>query len=653
MSVILGLHFGHDASVAVLVDGFLAAYVQRERICRIKHAFSLDRLTLDTALSRAGVTVREIDVVAVTSTQGCEPILAKLEGCELFYDATMSVGHPASLVTSLGSDPLAVERACAPSMIQRVLGTPPDPGTHPAFKTYYAEFGQIPMDRLRRFPWLEAHANVSGWQSPSGLNAIACVDVEAKMNDERCEFGFHYPLKVSIDGRDLPGVKVDHHLAHAASSYFRAGTKRALILTNDGYGGRRTPFSNGGVYLGLENRLIALSPHFLTHGYLYDYVARSLGLSAIGASGKLMGLAPYGAAEYFDDRFVGDSADHSRSGIDGSPIGWIKFANSRSRQLGHNQSNHASPDLPFSTFQINLPASTQLLFEETWIALVNAATQMLLNHNINVDSLCLSGGAALNCPSNSRIYEQCSPSRMFIEPNCDDSGLAIGSALWVYHALLDNPQIQLRPFSIAETYTTGYSKNDVAVTIENFDFAVFGEAVSEPAFWAAKDLADGLIIAWFEGGSEMGPRALGHRSILADPRTTSIRDRVNEIKWREKWRPLAPAVLESQTSKHFDFSRMPESSPFMLFTAKVLNPSLRGVTHIDNSARAQTVNEDNGTFNDLLEAFFALTGVPVLLNTSMNLKGEPIVESPADAINFFLKAHVDVLYMDGHRIIRR
>lgn len=652
MSVILGLHFGHDASVAVVVDGRLAAFVQRERLCRIKQAYSLDRATVEVALDRAGLPVQAIDVVAVTSTQGCEPILSKFDDFSMSYDASMAVGRPSLLIQSLGSDPVAIERQCAPSMVKRALGTPRDPSTHPAFQHYFAEYSAIPYHELRRFPWFDTHVDLEDWREPKGLDAVVGININDRASDERCQLGFHYPVRITMDGHSLPGLRLDHHLAHAASTYYRSGAHQALILTNDGYGGRRTSFSNGGIYLGLENYLIALGPHFLTHGNLYDYVARSIGLSAVGASGKLMGLAAYGSPDYFDHRFIGDAYDHARSGINGSAKGWLAFAQDRSRALGHKENGIINTQLPFSEFQINLAASTQLLFESIWLALVNATRRMLENDSFHVNTLCLSGGAALNCPSNSRICREGGFQKVFIEPNCDDSGLSIGAAFWTYHALLGHRLERINSFAYSEAYTHEYSRDQILAAINTNKEILHVEETYDAAETAANDLAAGRLVAWFEGGSEMGPRALGHRSVLADPRPRSALYRMNQAKGREMWRPFAPAVLEEYAENYFDFSNLPRSSPFMLLNMQVLDSSLAAVTHVDGSARVQTVTIENGRFYFLLHAFNRRVGIPVILNTSMNGLGEPIVETPDQAIAFLLLGGADVLYLENFRLIR-
>ncbi|MCU1266195.1 MAG: carbamoyltransferase [Acidobacteria bacterium] len=653
MSVVLGLHFGHDASVAVVIDGHLSTFLQRERLSRIKHAYSLDRQIVELALDRSGVTVNEIDAVAVTSTQGCEPILYNFKGFSLSYDASMRIGRPALLVESLGSDPEAVMRLCVPSMVKRVLGTPADPKAHPAFRNYLAEYGSIPYEQLRCFPWLDAHIEIPEWRDPHGLRNVSSINIDSCVADERKQLGFHYPLRVTFDGRSIAGVRVDHHLAHAASSYFRSGSQRAIILTNDGYGGRRTAFSNGGIYLGLENRLIAVAPHFLTHGHLYDYVARSIGLDPVGGPGKLMGLAPYGSPVYYDQRFVGDPYDHERFKIDGTAQGWIEFARNRSREFGHEENDPSGSSLPFSEFQVNLAASTQALFEESWLALTQLMNETVRRQNIRVDTLCLSGGAALNCPSNSRVCNEGGFSRVFIEPNCDDSGLSIGAALWIHHSLMDNELERTMSFGIAETYSKPYSRSEILSAAQTNREVIRMEECTDSSRSAAQDLSLGKVVAWFEGGSEMGPRALGHRSVLADPRPRLMHQLVNRMKGRELWRPFAPAVLQEDASGYFDFLRMPPDSPFMLLTTQVLDPSLAAITHVDGSARVQTVTVEGGRFYSVLAAFKDLTGLPVLLNTSMNGPGEPIVETPDQAIRFLTQSGVDVLYLEGLRITRR
>lgn len=648
MTTVLGLHFGHDASITVLVHGRIAAFVQRERVCRIKHAYSLDRDTLDLALSQAGVDLRNIDLVTVTSTQGSEPILAKFFGFDMRYDPTYAVGPKPLLVNYLG-DAAHATSLCARSMIDRVFGHPRDPRAHPAFDHYFAEYSDIPASQLRRFPWLDHHVNLPGWELPQSLSAVQAMPVASREEDPRCRYGFHYPLRVQVDGHTFPGLRVDHHLAHAASSFYRSAAETAVVITNDGYGGRRAAFANGGVYLGVGPALIALAPHFLTHGHLYDAVARHLGLGAIGGSGKLMGLAPYGRPRLFDERFVGTVVDCGMAGIDGSAAGWITFATQYAK-TNRAEVEPLGRDIPFDSEALDLAASTQKLFEETWLAVIQSATEALLRQGRDVKVLCLSGGSALNCASNSRVLRESNFDRVFIEPNCDDGGLSIGSALWAYHGLLGNAVKRLEPFGISEVFGVSYSAETTDSEIAAVG-AIDVQILEEPAIAAAKDVAAGKLVGWFEGGGEMGPRALGHRSILADPRARDMLQRINKRKGREAWRPLAPMVDQEAAGKWFDMSRLPPTSPFMLLTAAVATADLPAITHVDGTARLQTLTREAGEVFFVVCAFADLTGIRVLLNTSLNAPGEPIAERPRDAVALLCRGLVDVLYVDGRRLL--
>lgn len=648
---ILGLHFGHDASAAVVVDGEIAAYVQRERLARIKHAYSLDRATIDVTLHRANLGITDIDLVTVTSTQGCDPILNRLPNWKISYDPTMVIGPRPSLFDDVGTDPLHVESCCAESMAKRVFRN--DPSTHPAFQFYLAEYRHIPLNQLHRFPWLDQHVELPEWLKPATTEDLAKSNIAFTFDDERCRYGFHYPLRVQVDDLDLPGVRVDHHLAHAASSYYRSGSSSALIVTNDGYGGVRTPFANGGLFVGIEATLIALMPHLYTHGHFYDYVARYLGIHPVGASGKLMGLAAYGEPVYFCDKFVGNRHDLSERGVDDIGSQFIAHALSRADQYSHDNKRIVDPHLPFTQVQLNLAASAQLLFEECWLTLVGASKTAITQAGLRPDTLCISGGSALNCPANTRLSRESEFPRLFIEPNCDDSGLAIGAALWAYHGLLGNSIRREEAFALQEVFGTSYSDQSVSEALEQYSQGYSLSRPEDPASMAAQDLHEARIVGWFEAGAEMGPRALGHRSILAAPRNRAMHYCVNRLKRRESWRPLAPSVLREFADKLFEMEGLSDGSPFMLLTAKVRERTLSAISHVDRTARLQTVDSSAGEFANVIAAYHRLSGTPVLLNTSMNGPGEPIVETPEEALKFLDQSGLDVLYLNGWRIAKR
>ncbi len=273
---------------------------------------------------------------------------------------------------------------------------------------------------------------------------------------------------------------------------------------------------------------------------------------------------------------------------------------------------------------------------------------MLQTNQVSTNNLCLSGGTALNCPSNTNIYLESPFKNVFVEPCCDDSGIAVGAALALYHSILGNP----REISTdAQTPFLGihYSGGSVLKALDSAE-GISYEKCESPGESAAYELADNKIIAWYQGRSEIGPRALGARSILAHPGLAENWDRVNELKRREKWRPFAPAVLETRV--HDWFSGVPCPSPYMLFNAHVISKDIPAVTHVDKTARVQTVNESNGEYYSLIRKFEELTGIPVVLNTSFNGPGEPVVETVEQAIGLLLSTDIDTLYVDKF-VVRR
>ena len=244
------------------------------------------------------------------------------------------------------------------------------------------------------------------------------------------------------------------------------------------------------------------------------------------------------------------------------------------------------------------------------------------------ENLCLSGGSFLNCNANSKIVKESKFKNFHIYPACGDDGTSVGAALYVSHHILDEPR-------------HSYKEKDLCYTGKEYE-------IDTPDYAKiAQELSNGKIIGWFQGRSEFGPRALGNRSILADPRNPHTRDIINHVvKKREWFRPFAPVVLEEYYQDWFDF---PIPSPYMLYTAQVKQPEkIPAVTHVDGSARFQTINEEtNPHYYNLVKAFYELTGVPVLLNTSLNGNGEPILETPEEAVTFFKNSHLDIMFING------
>ena len=273
--------------------------------------------------------------------------------------------------------------------------------------------------------------------------------------------------------------------------------------------------------------------------------------------------------------------------------------------------------------KMDVAATVQQVLEQVSLEVVNDLED-------KTENLCLSGGSFLNCNSNSNIVKESKFKNFHIYPACGDDGTSVGAALYVAHHILNEPRHD-------------YKQKDLCYTGKEYD-------IDTPDYdQIAQELSNGKIIGWFQGKSEYGPRALGNRSILADPRNPHTRDIINHVvKKREWFRPFAPVVLEEYYQDWFDF---PIPSPYMLYTAQVKQPEkIPAVTHVDGSARFQTINEEtNPHYYNLVKAFYKLTGVPVLLNTSLNGNGEPMLETPEEAINFFKNSHLDMMFINGKK----
>jgi carbamoyltransferase len=644
---VLGLHFGHDASAVVLHDGRIVSHILRERLTRVKHQLGLDMATIELALRTANVALEDIDCVAVSSTQEVELIFDKSGRLQLTYGLTDSFDRPVTVAERFsGLDHTGIAATGSTMLLDYVY----DEALSQTYvgQCYALEFPEHAARTREDFevtPWLDTFLIHDAWNAKLGLRDLETVTPEIS---DRLRYALHIPVTVRLDGVDIPGYAVHHHLAHAGNSYYQSGFDEAAVLTLDGYG-ESVGYNCGMYYLGKGEALYPLWPHNVTVGLLYETVATWVGLGAVGSSGKLMGLAPYGSPSFFDERFVGNH--HDLAGRFPDVIqAWQEHCTSKAESMKYDMTGFR--DARRATDQVNadVAASTQMLFDTVKMQAVRGCKKMLENAGYTVPNLCLSGGTALNCPANTSIAMTSGFSRTFVEPSCDDSGIAAGAALVVYHSILGHP---LSGAAIANSHPYHGPTGD-STELEEALRAVGGyvraERPQDPVSSAVDDLVSDRVIGWFEGRSEVGPRALGHRSILSDARSADNWGRVNKIKGREWWRPLAPAVLESAAADWF--AEVPLPSPFMLFNAEVRGSLLPATTHVDRTARIQTVDESAGNFYALLREFGARTGVPVLLNTSMNGPGEPIVESPREAIALLRQTGLDVMYVNGVRITR-
>jgi carbamoyltransferase len=432
---------------------------------------------------------------------------------------------------------------------------------------------------------------------------------------------------------------IEHHLSHAASAFFVSPFSESAILTADGVGEWETTTMGMG-----NDRTLTLTqsihfPHSL--GLLYSAFTYYLGFRVNSAEYKVMGLAPYGKPLFVDLIlrelvFLKD---------DGSFRLNMKYFAYDYGLTMTNKYFHAlfgtpprTPESALTQFHKDLAASIQFVTDEIMVRM----TTHLHNKTVS-DNLCLAGGVALNCVSNSKVLASSGFKRMFIQPAAGDAGGSVGSAFYIYNMLLKNK----RTSTWSNNFLGPEYSNEVIKEILR-QLKIEGEQCSTDTLLkrTAQFIADQNVVGWFQGRMEFGPRSLGARSILADPRNPENYSRVNlKIKFRESFRPFAPTVLLERMKDYFEFD---QPSPYMLFVAQVRSDrrTIPAVTHVDGSARLQTiVRDDHALFYDLIAEFEKLTNCPVLINTSFNVRGEPIVCTPFDAIKCFFRTDMDYLVL--------
>ena len=477
----------------------------------------------------------------------------------------------------------------------------------------------------------------------------------AEVKDARREFCQSLGIECSNFKADYHNV--EHHRAHLASAFFVSPFQEAAVLSVDGFG----DFVSTMIGRGSGNKIEVLDticyPYSL--GAFFTAGTQWLGFPKFGDEGKVQGLAAYGQPIYLDElrkllrlkpsgrfdldlkHFIYWSEGVDMTWEDSSPVLGTMYSPNFIRKFGPPR----QPGSEITPLYANMAASLQAMLEEAEFHVVRH-----LHRATGLKALCMAGGVALNSTFNGKVIPQTPFKDIFIQPAANDAGTALGVAYYIYHQVLGKP----RRFVMDRAYTgPRFTNGTVEGALKHRDIAYETHEFDEMARRAAQLLAEGKVVGWFQGSMEWGPRALGNRSILADPRRSEMKDVLNaRVKHREKFRPFAPSVLMEAVGDYFD-QTYPD--PFMIKVYNVLEhkrKEIPAVTHIDGTGRLQTVEkQQNPLYWQLIKEFENLTGVPVVLNTSFN-ENEPIVCRPEEALECFLRTRMDALAM-GNYLVRK
>ncbi len=441
-------------------------------------------------------------------------------------------------------------------------------------------------------------------------------------------------------------IQINHHLAHAASVYYTSGFKNSAILIVDGNG---TDLETNSFYEGKGNKISLIDKYKGRGiGVLYGVITKDCLNLGRGGEGKTMGLAPFGSKEKA-------ILDFSKVNYNGIKTDYSNIL----RRMPFSDIITFSGGKKIKKLNIHLPKRSKRsdilkgkwkqyaydIQNETEKCFIHLGKE--LKKKVNSENICIAGGVALNSVANQKLFSNTKFKNIFVYPACSDAGIPFGLCIWALynHQLFKNKKRKIVKLKNAYTGKI-YEDNKIKSILKKYNISHEKLDLKK----VAKFISDGKIIGWFQNGSEYGPRALGNRSILADSRNSKMQDIVNiKVKHRETFRPFAPAVLEEDYKKFF---KLNQPSPYMLLVAKVLKPKiLPSVTHVDGTARVQTVNrKQNKIFYNLIKEFKKITGIGCILNTSFNDAGEPIVETPQDAIIGMLNSKIDYLVLGSYVI---
>lgn len=591
---ILGLSaFYHDSAAALVEDGRLVAAAQEERFTRVKHDARFPGNAVSYCLERCGGTLADVDFVT-------------------FYDKPFT----------------KFER-----LMETYLALAPR-----GFRSFRVAIPVWLKEKLFLKRLLQK--SLTDW-APGGK-----------------------------EDRLPPVLFTEHHISHQASAFYPSPFEEAAVLSLDGVGEWAT--TAWGVGRGRELAIHGEIhfPHSL--GLLYSAFTYQTGFRVNSGEYKLMGLAPYGKPRWKQtilDHIIDVKADGSFR-LDQSYFDYctgLRMTSDRFTELFGVPPR--APETEIRTEDLDLAASVQAVTEEVVLRLTRSIAK-----KTGLPNLCLAGGVALNCVANGKVLRDSSFERIWIQPAAGDAGGAVGAALATHHGYLEGPRLPDEADGMSGAYLgPSFDSHDARTELERAGATVHALSTDEVLQRTADALAEGQSVGWFQGRMEFGPRALGNRSILADPRRPEMQRRLNlQIKYRESFRPFAPIVLEEDVQDWFDLT---EASPYMLLVApvaearrrilppgteaglgslNVMRSEIPAVTHVDFSARVQTVSSaTNPKAHALLSEFKKRTGCPVLVNTSFNVRGEPIVCTPQEAFACFMGTELDVLVVENNFLLKR
>lgn len=671
-TIVLGLSLGHDASATVVKNGKIISHVLRERHSGYRHHYGIDQQTIELALKESSCLLEDINYCAITVTQELPALIEnkdfftfkeKLDNdnksIQVHIDCQKTRQHSPHRQKFHHDFRIKTEKLITGTFTNKDKKV----DIVQNFFNGWEEIRKLPKDIGNDWELIFYTPPIYGplsWKDAMKMDELP-IRIKQFINDGALDACLYREIRVLINGKRLPGFFISHHLAHASSSYYSSPFEKSLIFTHDGGGG----IESGFVFVGQNNFIFPVGPHYLECGRFYEYSANRCGFEIMGSPGKLMGLSSYGKGYLNNILPIGTLLDWQNWGENytnknANHIYEVMINNLliNAEEKGIDVSSFGKQEAILTDITTEIAHAVQKQIEKTVSCTVDICKGSLESCGLDVPNLCLSGGVALNCPTNSTIWNKNIFEDIHIEPHCEDGGLSIGAAQFVFFHVLGSERKKAdENIGLSSQYAMqgiNHSHDEISCALKEYDSNLTIEKIENWHLRAAEDIANNLVIAVYQGKSETGPRALGNRSILAHPGYQENWERVNVIKGREKWRPFAPVILEDQLYEWFESG--PPRSPFMLFTYIVKGTKkhlIPAVTHVDQTSRVQTVNKEDENIYLILQYLNEIAGIPIIMNTSFNGPGQPIVEYPSSAIEMLLNTNLSTIYIENYRIERK